>query len=108
MRLKIKYLILPIQLLLLLLLPLKKKFFFITITSITNLVTAAALTAVGNKIPEHSKYVITSEFNGLTAENITARLAQANLASKNDIDNFVKMTDFDDKLKDLKEKNYFK
>ena len=29
----------------------------------------------------------------LTAENFTARLAQANLASKSDIANFVEMTD---------------
>ena len=40
----------------------------------------------------------TAEFNKLTAENFTARLAQANLASKSNITNFVKKTDFDDKL----------
>ena len=34
-------------------------------------------------------------------ENFTARLAQANLASKSDIANFVKKTDFDDKQKNL-------
>ena len=32
-------------------------------------------------------------------------LAQANLASKNDIANFVKKTDFDDKLKNLNKKD---
>ena len=34
----------------------------------------------------------------LTADNFTARLKQANLASKNDIANFVKKIDFDNKL----------
>ena len=43
----------------------------------------------------------TPEFNKLTAENFTARLAQANLASKSNITNFVKKTDFDDKLNNL-------
>ena len=38
------------------------------------------------------------EFNKLASENFTERLKQANLASKNDIANFVKKTDFDNKL----------
>ena len=37
-------------------------------------------------------------------ENFAARLAQANLASKNDIAPLVKKTDFDDKLKNLKKR----
>ena len=37
----------------------------------------------------------------LTADNFAARLKQANLASKNDIDGFVKNTDFDEKIKKL-------
>ena len=37
----------------------------------------------------------------LTSENFTANLKQANLASKNDIANFVKTTVFDNKLKDV-------
>ena len=41
-------------------------------------------------------------FNKLIAENFAARLAQANLAS--DIANFVKETDFNDKLKKLNRK----
>ena len=45
---------------------------------------------------ENDKYITTPEFNKLTAEIFTARLAQANLASKGDIANFVKKTDFDD------------
>ena len=40
----------------------------------------------------------TPEFNKLTAENFTARLARVSLASKSNITNFVKKTDFDDKL----------
>ena len=79
------------------------------IPSITNLATTAALTAVENKIPnvsnlvkktdyntkiseienkiatdhDHDKHIPTQEFNKLTLENFTARLKQANLASKN-------------------------
>ena len=53
---------------------------------------------------DHDKYITTPEFNKLTAENFAARLAQANLASKSDIANFVKKTDFDDKLKNLNKK----
>ena len=97
------------------------------ITNITNLATTAALAAVENKIPnvsnlvkktdcnikisetenkittdhDHDKYIATQELNKLTSEIFTARLAQANLASKSDIANFVKKTDFDDKLKIL-------
>ena len=37
----------------------------------------------------------------LTSENVTARLTQANLASKNDVVNFVKKTDFDNKRKSV-------
>ena len=43
----------------------------------------------------------TPEFNKLTSEHFAPRLAQTNLASKNDIVNFVKKTDFGDKLKNL-------
>ena len=39
--------------------------------------------------------------SSLTSENFTVRLAQANLANKSNIANFVKKTDFDDKLKIL-------
>ena len=74
------------------------------IPNITNLTTTTAVTAVENKIPDHSKYVTTPEFNKITAESFTARLAQVNLASKNDIANFLKKTDFYDKLKTLNKK----
>ena len=47
----------------------------------------------------------TQEFNKLTAESFTARLAQANLASKSDIANFVKNTDLNkNKLNEISEK----
>ena len=46
---------------------------------------------------DHTKYT-TEEFNKLTSKNFAARLAQANLASKNGIANFLKETDFDNKL----------
>ena len=74
------------------------------IPNITNLATTTAVTAVENKIPDHSKYVTTPEFYKITAESFTARLAQANLASKNNIPNFLKKTDFYDKLKTLNKK----
>ena len=96
------------------------------IPNITNLATTTAFTAVENKIPnvtnlvkktdyntkrneiankiatdhDHDKYITTQEFNKFTSENFTARLKRANLASKNDIANFVKKKpDFDNKLK---------
>ena len=50
---------------------------------------------------DHYKYITTPKIYKLTAENLAARLAQADLASKNNIANFVKKTDFDDKLKNL-------
>ena len=49
----------------------------------------------------HDEYITTHEFNKFTLENFYARLAQANLPNKNDIDNFVRKTDFGDKLKNL-------
>ena len=77
------------------------------ISSITKLATKTALTAVENKIPSisglvkkadyntkitdienilsnhnHDKYVATSEFNTLAANVFNARLAQANLITK--------------------------
>ena len=71
------------------------------ITNITNVATTTALTAVKNKIFCHSKYITTPELNNLIAENFNAKLAQGNLASKNAVANWVKKTDFDDKLKKL-------
>ena len=55
---------------------------------------------------DHNKYITTKEFNKLTSENCDARLARANLESKNDTADFVKKkpTDFDHKLKNLNKK----
>ena len=90
------------------------------IPSITNVTTTTALITVENKIPnisnlvkytdfntiiseienkmttdhDRDKSITTQEFNKLTSENFTPRLKQANLASKNDIANFLKK-DFD-------------
>ena len=66
--------------------------------------TTTVLIAVENKITDHSKYITTSEFNKLTAENYTARLKQSNLATKGDIPDFVKQTEFYYKLKNLDKK----
>ena len=51
---------------------------------------------IENKINDHdhsNKYLTIKEYNKLTTFNFTARLAQANLASKNDIADFLKKTD---------------
>ena len=71
------------------------------IPNTTNLSTTTALNTADNKIPGHSKYITTSEFNRLKVKKLSARLAQANLASQNGIANFVKKKDFGDKLKSL-------
>ena len=54
---------------------------------------------IEKKITDHDrdKHITTPEFNKLTVKTFAARLVQANLASKSDIANFVKKTDFDDK-----------
>ena len=46
----------------------------------------------------HSKYIITQEFNKSRVDNFAERLAQENLATKADIDD-VEKTDFDDNWK---------
>ena len=85
------------------------------IPSITGLVTNAALTAVENKIPDvsglvkktgyntkisdiekkitdhnHDKYITSSEFNRLATDNFKARLKQANLITKTNLDTELK------------------
>ena len=47
---------------------------------------------------DHDNYTTTQEFNKLTADNFTARLKEAKLASQNDIAIFVNKTSFDIKL----------
>ena len=69
--------------------------------SITNLANSTVLTVVENKMPGYTKYITTPKFSQLKAENFTARFKQGNLATKADIADFIKNTDFDDKLKNL-------
>ena len=50
------------------------------------------ISQIENKITidhDHNKHITTQECNKLTSESFTARLKQANLASQNDIANFV-------------------
>ena len=72
------------------------------IPSVSNVVYSTKISEIENKITtdhDHDKYITTQEFNRLTSENFTARLKQANLASKNDIVNFVKKTSLGEKQK---------
>ena len=50
------------------------------------------------------KYITILEFNKLTVEHFGIGLAQAYLACKNDIANYLKKTGFDEKLKKLDKK----
>ena len=56
------------------------------------------ISEIENKVSDHDhdKYITTSEFNKLTAENFKARLSQANLVTK---------TYFDAMLRSLNMKN---
>ena len=51
---------------------------------------------VENKIPDYAKDITSPEFNELTAENLAARLKQANLDTKRDFDN--KLISFNRKI----------
>ena len=54
------------------------------------------ISEIENKIVtdhDHDKHITTQEFNKLTSENVTAWLAQAKLARKINIANFIKKTD---------------
>ena len=62
----------------------------------TTTVLDTKINKVGNKIPDHNKYITTLEVNKLTAENFAARLKQANLGSKTDFDN--KLTSFNSQI----------
>ena len=53
---------------------------------------------------DHDKYITTSEFNKLTAENFAARLTQENLLTKTDFDN--KLISFNKKINSNKAKTY--
>ena len=50
----------------------------------------AKVVAIEKKIPDHDKYITTTEFNKLTTEIFAERLKQACLASKNHSAGFVK------------------
>ena len=69
--------------------------------NVSNLVKATDYDTNVNEIEKnitdqkHDKYITTSEFNKLTAENLAARLAQANLVTK---------TDFGKKMSSLNKK----
>ena len=60
-----------------------------TSSLVTTTVLNTKISEVENKIPDNSKYITTQEFNKLTAENFEARLKQADLVNKTDIDNNV-------------------
>ena len=88
----------------------KKKIHSITnkMPNTSNLVKKAdyntKISKIENKLDtdhNHDKYINTQDFNKLTSESFNARLAKSDLASKRDIANFVKKTDFDDKLKNM-------
>ena len=53
-----------------------------------------ALTAIEKKALNHSKYITTPKFNSLKAQSFSARLAQENWASQNDIAKFCKKERF--------------
>ena len=55
---------------------------------------------------DHDKYITSQEFNKSTAENFSPKLAQANLASKNDIANFDELKTFNKKLLQIKQNMY--
>ena len=78
------------------------------IPDVSKLVTNSALNKnigeVENKILNHDIYITTQEFTKLTSENFAARLKQVNLATKNQIADFVKQKDFDNKLKNINKK----
>ena len=104
MRLEIKYVLLLTWLLLLLLLLLKIKY----LPNVSNLVEKTyyneKISEIENKITtdhNHDKHITTQKFNKLTTENFSARLKQPKLASKINISNFLKETDFDSKLKNV-------
>ena len=85
---------------------LAKKVNAIQTNDTTNLVKKADYTTkiqdIENKIPDHDKYITAQEFSKLTADNFTARLKQAKLATKDDIADFVKKVDFNEKQNNKK------
>ena len=84
---------------------LKKLIILINTTDTSNLVAKTDYNTKINEIVkkitdhDHDKHITTQEFNKLILDDFTARLKQANLARKDYIPNFVKKTDYNDKLK---------
>ena len=98
MTLKVKYLILPFQLLLVLLLLLKIKYLASVIQSKKK---QKKLTITQKKITNynHDKFITTPEFNNFMLEIFDLRLKLADISGKSDIANFPKKTDFDNQLR---------
>ena len=67
------------------------------------------ISEIGNIISTdhvHDKYITTQEFHKLTSQSISERLAQAYLASKSYIANFLKKRDYDKKLNNVISNKY--
>ena len=83
---------------------LKKLTNYIKTTDTSDLVKEAdyntKICEIQNKIFDHKydKYIAPKEFNKLTSENFATRLTQGKLATKADIADIVKKTDFNEKL----------
>ena len=67
-----------------------------TSSLVTTTVLNTKISEVENKILSHDKYITTTEFNKLTAENFAARLKQANLVTKTGFGN--KLTSFNKRI----------
>ena len=63
---------------------------------VTTTVLNTKINEVENKIPDHVKYIITQEFNRLTAASFAARLKEADLVNKADFD--YKLTTFNRRI----------
>ena len=63
---------------------------------VTTTVLNTKINEVENKIPDHVKYIITQEFNRLTAASFAAKLKQADLVNKADFD--YKLTTFNRRI----------
>ena len=68
----------------------------------TTIILNTKISEVENKIPDNSKYITTQAFNKLTAENLGARLQQADLVNNTDFDD--KLTNFNIELLQIKQK----
>ena len=69
---------------------------------VTPTVLNTKISEVKNEIPDYAKYINNQELNNSTAENVAARLTQANSVSKTDFDN--KLISFNGKFTSNKRK----